>query len=443
MRSICCSIVVIAVCGLFGPSAAAQPAWEAESFNYFANDWNVVGLKDYRHGSRVTPENELLLGGKTAIQVRLGRELVPLSQASPKLAMHGWMPIILLRAADGPVRYEVAFWATPLPDAKDWRKAFGWPTEGENYLNWIRVKAVNTSDSPAEARVEIGPNANSTVPKRFVEEQAQPRSERTHSRVYKWSWTLGPGKTTQEAARYTYFPIENPEAYDEEDSGVWLQRTEDFWRGMITEHTAHIEVPCRKASEALLAAHVCQLIANDHGELRGGEDFYDRQVVEDFYCYLLHTTAAHAFPEGIYYKDRIAWNHTIPHVTGACNYAIMLRHMLIHEAGDELHLLSAVPDWWLNEGEEIRVEAAPTHFGEMGILIRGTAKGVEVRLDRPTRNPPKRIVLTLPKSRPLVSPLEGVEVATRSDQEKRWDFPTIISLYKELQEKSYAFSCGE
>ena len=43
------------------------------------------------------------------------------------------------------------------------------------------------------------------------------------------------------------------------------------------------------------------------------------QVVEDFYWYLLHTTAAHAFPEGIYYKNRIAWNHTIPHVTGACN----------------------------------------------------------------------------------------------------------------------------
>jgi hypothetical protein len=26
----------------------------------------------------------------------------------------------------------------------------------------------------------------------------------------------------------------------------------------------------------------------------------DEQVVEDFYWYLLHSTAAHAFPEGIY-----------------------------------------------------------------------------------------------------------------------------------------------
>lgn len=688
MRSICRAIMVTAVCWLFGLSAAAQPASEAESFNYFANDWNVVGLKDYRHGSRVTPKNELLLGGKTAIRVRLGRELVPLSQATPKLALHGWMPIIQLRAADGAVHYEVTFWATPLPDVKDWQRAFGWPTEGENYLNWIRVKAINTSDAPAEAIVEIGPNANSTVPKHFVEEQAQPKSEKTHSRVYKWSWDLKPGETAHRTARYAYFPVDNPKTHDKEDFALWLQRTEDFWRSIITEHTAHIEVPCRKASEALLAAHVCQLIANDHGELRGGEDFYDRfyprdgayqvmelaeagltepargtmdfflkcqapdgrfhgggnqvkqldangqvtwtlwqhykitgdrsfldrvyphmmramrwaikarrqppsspefagilppapadgeclwkgdhhivgydlwnlramictadaariskkesdekelrteienyrkaidaacehtgldyfppswekrgthwgntetlwptelfprddpriegsiryvredfaggfiegtiqwtgtgnvkaihpymgayttmadmirgrheQVVEDFYWYLLHTTAAHAFPEGIYYKDRLAWNHTTPHVTGACNYAIMLRHMLIHEAGDELHLLSAVPDWWLGEGEEIRVEAAPTHFGEMGMLIRGTVKGVEVRLDRPIRNPPKRIVLTLPKSRPLAGSLEGVQVATRSDQQKRWDFATIVSLYGELQAK--------
>ena len=85
----------------------------------------------------------------------------------------------------------------------------------------------------------------------------------------------------------------------------------------------------------------------------------DEQVVEDFYWYLLHSTAAHAFPEGIYYKRRFAWSDTIPHVTGAANYAFMLRHMLIHERGDELHLLAAVPDGWLAEGKEIRDREGP------------------------------------------------------------------------------------
>ena len=676
--------VVLGACVLAAVSAPGAVAEPEEPFDYFLNSWNVIGLKDYRHGSRITPENELLLSGKTPVQVRLGREHAPLSREHVKLAMHGWMPIILVNAVDGPVRYEVTFWATPLPDVKDWRKAFDWPIEGENYLNWICVKAVNTSDSQAEARVRIGPNPNTTLPKHFVEEQAQPKGEKVYSRVHKWSWRLKPGETAQRAARYTYFPVDDPEAYDKQDFGLWLERTEDFWRRTITEHTTRIVVPCRKAGDALFASHVCQLIANDHGELRGGEDFYDRfyprdgayqvmelgeaglieparqamehflkcqapdgrfhgggnqvkqldangqvtwtlwqhykitgdrrflerayphmlramrwtvearrkapsspefagvlpaapadgeclwdgkyhivgydlwnlrgmlctadaarilgreadekewraeikdyraaidaawkhtgldhfppswegrgthwgntetlwptelfqrdeprvdalirhvreefaggfiegtiqwkgkgnvnaihpymgayttmadlvrgrheQVVEDFYWYLLHSTAAHAFPEGIFYKKRMAWNHTIPHVTGACNYALMLRHMLVHEAGDDLHLLAAVPDWWLDDGRQILIERAPTHFGALGLAVRGVARGVQVTFDPPRRRPPKRVVLHLPKSRPLARPVDGVDVVRRSDQTKRWDFPTVVALYRE------------
>jgi len=109
----------------------------------------------------------------------------------------------------------------------------------------------------------------------------------------------------------------------------------------------------------------------------------------------------------------------------------MLRHMLVDERGEELHLLSAVPDWWLGVGKTIAVERAPTHFGPMSLHTRGTARGVEVRLDPPRRNPPAKIVLHLPKSRPLVGPLKGVVVAVREDQSRRWDFPTVVRLYQE------------
>ena len=648
----------------------------AKNFDYFTNNWNVVGLKDYIHGSRITPGNELVLAGKIPVEIRIGPNRTPLSRANPKLAMDGWMPIIVVTAEKEQVDYEVTYWATPLPDAKDWQKAFDWPTEGENYLNWIKVKAVNTSDKPVQADVEVGPNAKVKAPG-TPEEQAGAKIDKVPTRKHVWSWRLPPGGSAEGVARYTFFGADDPQKYDKEDPQVWLKRTAEYWRGVM-DLAAEIEVPCRKASEALLAAHVCQLIANDHGEVHGGEDFYDtfyirdgayqvmeleeagfmgaaakaierylvrqredgrfesqknqfdangqavwtlwqyyritrdreylervypqmldavnwamkarrttaapftgllptapadgeslwagknhivgydlwnlramlctadaartlgksdeaeklfteakayrsdidaackntalkhfppswekvgthwgntetlwptelfdrddarvaalsrhvredfaggfiegtiqwkgggnveaihpymgayttmtdlirgdhEQVVEDFYWYLLHSTATHAFPEGIYYKKRMAWSHTIPHVTGACNYAIMLRHMLVHEAGDELHLLSAVPDWWLGEGKEIRIERLPTHFGEMAMTVRGTNTGVEIELDRPKRNPPKRIVLALPKSRPLVGSLDGVEVAQRSDQKKRWDFATVVGLYK-------------
>ena len=151
----------------------------------------------------------------------------------------------------------------------------------------------------------------------------------------------------------------------------------------------------------------------------------------DFYWYLLHSSASHAFPEGIYYQRRFAWSDTIPHVTGACNFALMLRHMLIHETEDELHLLAAVPDGWLAPGKEIRVERAPTHFGEVNLLVRGTTKGVEIRFDPPRREPPRRTVLHLPRSRPLVGDRGNLEVVVRPDQKESWDFATVVQRYKE------------
>jgi hypothetical protein len=153
------------------------------------------------------------------------------------------------------------------------------------------------------------------------------------------------------------------------------------------------------------------------------------KAVEDFYWYLLHSTAANAFAEVIYFKERRANGDTIPHTWGGCNYALLLRHMLVDERGDELHLLSAVPDWWLGSGREIRVERAPTHFGEMTLVVRGVSGGVDVQLEKPRRTPPKRIVLYLPKSRPPARPIEGVEIATREPHRTRWSFPYVVSLY--------------
>jgi len=116
---------------------------------------------------------------------------------------------------------------------------------------------------------------------------------------------------------------------------------------------------------------------------------------------------------------------------GASNYAIMFRHMLVHEQDDELHLLKAVPDWWLAEGKEIRVERAPTHFGPMSLRVTGTKKGVQVKLDPPRRQSPKRIFLYLPRSRPLVESVQGVEIIVRSDQKNYWDFPAVVRLYRQ------------
>ncbi len=673
------SLAGIVALALVGATRADEP------FDYFRNNWNVIGLKDYNRGTRVTPENRLLLADGE-VRLRFGEKRTPLSRRQTKTLVDGYIPVILIEAHEGPVRYEFTLWATPLPSVKDWQKAFDWPTEGENFLNWISVKTTNTGTQPAQSMIVIDVKRQGSSAQRSDGAQLAPGESRELS-VRIPFWAVSPGGTTGSstgaaAASAGKPPKLVPEQlggqnpWANEDPKLWLDRTAKYWRGVMAG-AARIEVPCRKATETLLAAHVCQLIANDHGVVHGGEGFYDEfyirdgayqvmeleeaglwdasrkaidhylrcqrpdgrfesqsnqfdangqavwalwqyatitgdrawlekaypqmrravewtqkarrsapasspfagvlpvapadgeflwdakhhivgydlwnlrgmlctadaarqlgkadearkieeeaaayraaidaawkrtgqghfppswendgthwgntealwpteifplddprvaatihharkvqgggfiegtiqwlgtkdaihpymsayttmaslargeheQVVEDFYWYLLHSTAAHAFPEGIFYKRRFAWSDTIPHVTGASNYALMLRHMLAHERGDELHLLLAAPDGWLADGREIRMENLPTHFGPMNLRTRGTASGVQIEFTPPKRSPPKRIVLHLPESRKPVEAVAGVELALRPPQKKRWDFATVVQLY--------------
>ena len=655
------------------------PVWAGEPFDYFDNSWSVIGLKDYARGTRITPDNRLMVGAsvgtgeneadKASVRMRFGRELAPLGRDQTKTLMDGWLPVNLLTAQDGPVRYEFTLWATPLPSAKDWRKAFDWPVEGDNYLNWVAVRAVNTGTAACEGKLRFEQAGRYEKPNHPVPSLAVPRE---------FSWTLEPDKPVECFVAIPWEPVEGAD-YAHEDGRLWLDRTVQYWRGIMAD-AASIRVPDEKAFQALMAAHVCQLIASDHGELHGGEGFYDEfyirdgayqlmeleeaglgdaarnaikpftthqrddgrfesqknqldangqaqwalwqywritgdrqwvervypqmrkavdwtmkarrrapaespvagllpatpadgeslwdgnhhilgydfwnlrgllctadvagalgrtdeaglllkeaaayreaidkawqrtglsyfppswekegthwgntetlwptpifpaddarvtaltqevrerhlggfvegtirwtdgkvepaihpymsvyttmaslargedeKVVEEFYWYLLHSTATHAFPEGIFYKRRFAWSNTIPHGTGASNYALLVRHMLLHEDGRELHLLMAIPDGWLDDGNEIAVDRAPTHFGPMSFRLRGTAQGVQLTITPPQRQVPTRIVLHLPKSRPLENACEGVEVVMRDNQSRRLDFPGVIAQYR-------------
>jgi hypothetical protein len=633
-----------------------------EPFDYFANSWGLIGLRDYQDGTRITPTNELMLASKTLLQFRIGPKMTPPGRAQTKTLLEGWLPVVLITANDGAVRYDFKLWASPLPTVKDWRAAFDWPTEGENYLNWIVVEVTDTGDAPAEARL------------------AAQLAGKTSKTISESSWNLNAKQTVRVVLRVPFAPIADFAcAGTDEDAALWLQRTTDYWRELLAKG-AQFVVPEKKVMDAWRASHVYQFIANDHGVVKGGEGFYDgfyirdgayqvmqfeeggftdaarkamesylrsqkpdgrfesqggeldgngqalwalwqfyrmstdrewlrrvypqmqksiawlkqarrqapadspfagllpnapadgenlwdknhhivgydfwnlrgllcavdaakelgeardevdfraeaetyRQAIEaawkrtglphfapswekagthwgntetlwptplfatddprvaatiaevrenfgggflegtirwspdkmsaihpymgsytmaaetirgedeaaieHFYWYLLHTTATHGCPEGIFFKRRFAWGDTVPHMTGAAMLVVTLRHMLLREDGDTLHLLSAVPDGWLASGQEIRVERAPTWFGTLSFCAKGTKDGVELTLDPPTRTAPKRITIHLPKSRPLLNVPAGVEVAYRPGQKVRWDFDHVVKVYRE------------
>jgi hypothetical protein len=76
-----------------------------DSFDYFVNNWNVVGLPDYMYGSRITPDNEMYLAAGTALRVRVGRALTSLSRAQGKRARQ-WTQTEVLRRP----RFDIHRW---------------------------------------------------------------------------------------------------------------------------------------------------------------------------------------------------------------------------------------------------------------------------------------------------------------------------------------------
>ncbi len=658
-------------------------------FDYFRNSWAVIGLPDYERGTRLTPDDQLLLQGTERVTIEFGNPFSALSRHQTKTLLEGWIPVVLIESKAGDVRYEFLIWAAPLPGSPDITAAFNGPAEGENFANWILVRATNAGKTATKAAVRI---KDWIAAKDFAAvaeppEVKAPAVAAKNLSVHEWSPVLGPGETSEDSAAFPFRPVPQARSADlfrNEKASVWLDRTISFWKTKLAG-AARIEVPEKKAAEALRAAHVCQLLAMDRGELHAGEGFYDvfyirdgayqvmaleeaglaaearramesflgnqrpdgrfetqkgqfdangqalwalwqyaaitgdrawlervytpmkkaaewtiaarkqsaadrgcpgllpaapadgeylwegknhivgyalwnlrgllcaadaarrlgrladvrelesaakdyrtsidkawegtglpyfppswekagtpwgnteilwpvrvtgpddarvaalsryvrmeyaggykegairwvapkvkpaihpymgaytalndlergrdEDVVRDFYAYLLHSTAAQAFPEGVHFEERTAWGETIPHATGAGNYALLLRHMLIHETDDlgkpgELHLLAAVPDWWLEDGRTIIIERAPTRFGEMDFRIKGAATGVHVEVRLPRRSRPGKVILHLPQSRPLIGRLPGVEVSYRPDQIRRWDFDTVVREYE-------------
>jgi len=71
----------------------------------------------------------------------------------------------------------------------------------------------------------------------------------------------------------------------------------------------------------------------------------------------------------------------------------------------------------------------------MSFMARGTASGLDLTLDPPRRNPPKRIIVHLPQNRPVLKMPAGVEVVKRTGQSRRWDYAAVIEAYRNLRRR--------
>lgn len=101
-----------------------------------------------------------------------------------------------------------------------------------------------------------------------------------------------------------------------------------------------------------------------------------------------------------------------------------LRLMFVSEQNQDLYLGRAIPRYWLEEGNSVSIERAPSYFGEVSLMMESHAdKGeIKVIVDPPQRNAPKTIYLRIrhPQAKPIRSVILNGKNYLRFDVDKEW-----------------------
>jgi hypothetical protein len=112
-----------------------------------------------------------------------------------------------------------------------------------------------------------------------------------------------------------------------------------------------------------------------------------------------------AFAVSYFPDTRMMTEHALPNIgdwrgdhyksSDEANSTYWLRMMFILERGDELWLGAAIPRYWLADGKRCGIANAGTYFGPMSVRYQSRVDEgrIEMTIDPPRRNPPKRILV--------------------------------------------------
>ncbi|MBN1125145.1 MAG: hypothetical protein JXA82_09060, partial [Sedimentisphaerales bacterium] len=136
----------------------------------------------------------------------------------------------------------------------------------------------------------------------------------------------------------------------------------------------------------------------------------------------LYAFANHACPLLCWREEQNPQDQTpqyvgdMPHNWASAEFIRLVRHLLILERGDELHLLEAIPDSWARSGSRIEMKQIPTSFGVISLEMKAAQDGLSamIRFDPPQREKPKKIIIHLEHFHPSIENvfLDGHPVKT-------------------------------
>ncbi len=116
----------------------------------------------------------------------------------------------------------------------------------------------------------------------------------------------------------------------------------------------------------------------------------------------LYNFANHASPTETWVEEQRprdaggeATTGDMPHNWASAELIRFVRHLIVLERGEALHLLEGLPAQWIKPGDATRLHQMPTSFGETSLDLeaRGDGSGAVLRLRPPAREPPAEMIL--------------------------------------------------
>lgn len=117
----------------------------------------------------------------------------------------------------------------------------------------------------------------------------------------------------------------------------------------------------------------------------------------------LYAFANHASPLLVWREEHMPQGQgdalvgDMPHNWASAEFIRLVRHCLVLERADQLHLLQALPREWVQPGSLTRLNDVATEFGPVSLELKvnADASAAQLRFQGAARNPPKRILLHL------------------------------------------------
>lgn len=170
--------------------------------------------------------------------------------------------------------------------------------------------------------------------------------------------------------------------------------------------------PLVRGNLSLLEAVECQGLVRDTGWLKNGLWTYFGSFYAHGWLWLgqgqkaartLYAFANHASPLLCWREEQMPVGQgeavvgDMPHNWASAEFIRLVRHCLVLERGNELHLFEGLPAGWIRPGAVLRLKQVATEFGPVSLQLRVAQDGrsAELSLNPPQRSPAHKIVVHL------------------------------------------------